>query len=201
MQTKTFLPSARAATAGVLGALAALLAVPAIAAAATCPSATLSKPFASFGDQASYRLLAGGSFESGAPGWALTNASITGENERYAVAGGTHSLAIAANGTAVSPAFCVNSEYPSFRLFARRTGGTWGVLNVIVRWTQSGVTHETTSAALQSGTSWTVSPVLQLGSMLPVSQSSAVTVRLVLKPEPYGGPWAVDDVYVDPYSR
>jgi hypothetical protein len=176
--------------------------VPAVALAG-CPTSPVSQPFARFGDSASYTPLQGGSFESGTPGWSLTNASVAKENESYNVAAGSHSLAIAANGVAVSPAFCVSTEQPSFRLFAHRTGGSWGVLNVIVRWTdQSGTTHETTSAALQSGTSWTVSPVLALGTMLPLWQSGqTLSVKLVFKPEPYGGPFAIDDVYIDPYKR
>jgi hypothetical protein len=176
--------------------------VPAVAIAG-CPSYPVSQPFVQFGDTANYTLLQGGSFESGTPGWSLTNTSVVNQNESYKVEGGSHSLAIAANGVAVSPAFCVSTEQPYFRLFARRTGGSWGVLNVIVRWTdQSGTTHETTSAALQSGTSWTVSPVLQLGSMLPLWESGqTLSVKLVFKPEPYGGPFAIDDVYIDPYKR
>ncbi len=170
---------------------------------AGCPSSPVSRPFAQFGDTATYTPLQGGSFESGTPGWSLTNASVAKENETYNLAPGSHSLAIAANGVAVSPAFCVSTEQPSFRLFARRTGGSWGVLNVIVRWTdQGGTTHETTSAAVQGGTSWSVSPVLQLGSMLPLWQSGqTLSVKLVFKPEPYGGAFAVDDVYIDPYKR
>ncbi len=114
---------------------------------------------AQFGDKAEYSLLQGGSFESGAPGWSLSNAKVVGGNESYNVAGGSHSLAIQPTGIAVSPSFCVSIENPSFRFFARQTSGSWGVLNVILRWTDSsGTSHDTTVASLQSGTSWAAEP-------------------------------------------
>jgi hypothetical protein len=170
---------------------------------AACTAVPTSTPFKSFGDNASYSLLAGGSFESSTVGWSLANSKVVSGNESYSVAGGSHSLAIQPTGVAVSPAFCVSSANPSFRFFAMRTSGSWGVLNVILRWTDaSGVSHESTAGALQSGTSWTVSPILQLATMLPLSRaSSTVSVQLVFKPEQYGGAWAIDDVYIDPYAR
>jgi hypothetical protein len=193
--------SGRRALAGLAGALALIAAAPMAASAATCPSSPTSQPFAKLGDNALYSLVPGGSFESGAPGWSLTNAAVASGNESYNAIGGSHSLAIQPQGVAVSPALCVSAEYPSFRFFARQTSGSWAVLNVIVRWTDpSGTTHETTSGSLQTGTSWSASPVMKLGSMLPV-QSGPVTVRLIFKPEPYGGAWAIDDVYIDPYRR
>jgi hypothetical protein len=178
-------------------------AVPVAADAAACSSGQVSHPFKQFGDSAGYSLLPGGSFEAGAPGWALSGAAVVSGNESYNVAGGSHSLAINATGVAVSPAFCVSVANPSFRFFARRTSGSWGVLNVILRWSESsGATHETTVAAIQSGTSWTVSPTLKLATTLPLWQEgSTLSARLVFKPEPYGGAWAIDDVYIDPYSR
>ena len=192
-----------------LSALLLIGAVPAAANAAS-PSAACesestatSRPFKQFGDNAAYSLVQGGSFESGAPGWSLRNSAVVSGNESYNVAGGSHSLAIQPTGVAVSPAFCVSIEDRSFRLFARRTSGSWGVLNVILRWTDSsGTSHDTTVASLQSGTSWAVSPILQLATTLPLWQAgSTLSARLVFKPEQYGGAWAIDDVYIDPYRR
>ncbi|HVV51290.1 MAG TPA: hypothetical protein VHO06_16595 [Polyangia bacterium] len=168
-----------------------------------CPAASVSQPFRSLGDEASYFPVPGGTFEEGTAGWSLTNATIGTGNESYNVVGGTHSLAIAPNGIAVSPAFCVSKEDPSLRLFARQTSGSWAVLNVILRWQESsGATHETTVGSLQSGTAWKLSPVLALASSLPMWQpGESVTVQVVLKPEQYGGAWAVDDVFADPRMR
>jgi hypothetical protein len=168
-----------------------------------CASGPTSEPFARFGDHAAYSLLAGGSFESGAVGWSLTNAVAAGGNESYGVAGGSQSLAIQSSGVAVSPAFCVSTANPSFRFFARRTSGSWGVLNVVLRWTDStGTSHDTSVASLQSGASWSASPALQLASTLPLWQTGkTLSAKLVFKPEQYGGSWAIDDVYIDPRMR
>jgi hypothetical protein len=193
---------ARSVAVALLGAGSLIGLVP-VAADAACASGTLSSPFAQFGDTASYSLIPGGSFESGAPGWSLTGAAVAAGNESYEVAGGSHSLAIQPSGTAVSPAFCVSVANPSFRFFARQTSGSWGVLNVSLRWTEtSGVSHETSVASLQSGTSWKVTPILQLASTLPLWQAaSTLSVQVVFKPERYGGAWAIDDVYIDPRMR
>jgi hypothetical protein len=176
---------------------------PASAAASGCSATPLSQPFAAFGDTASYSPVAGGNFEEGTSGWSLTNAAVVVGNESYNVAGGSHSLAIQPNGVAVSPAFCVSIAQPTLRLFARQTSGSWGVLNVILRWQESsGAVHETTLGSLQSGTAWKPSPVLALAGTLPLWQAGeTLSARLVLKPEQYGGAWAVDDVYVDPRMR
>jgi hypothetical protein len=176
--------------------------VPAVAGAA-CQSSSTSNPFAKFGDTAAYAPLAGGSFESGAPGWSLSGSTVVSGNESYNVAGGSHSLQIQPTGVAVSPTFCVNIAQPSFRFFLRQTSGSWAVLNVVLRWTDSsGTSHDTTVGSLQTGTSWQASPVLQLGTTLPLTTSaSTISAKLVFKPEPYGGAWAIDDVYVDPYRK
>jgi hypothetical protein len=170
---------------------------------ATCAVGATSTPFAQFGDSALYTPLAGGSFESGAPGWSLTNSSVVSGNESYNVAGGSHSLAIQPTGVAVSPSFCINTTEPSFRFFLRQTSGSWAVLNVTLLWSEgSGPTHETTVGSLQTGTSWQASPVLQLATTLPLtSATSSINAKLEFHPEQSGGAWAIDDVYVDPHSR
>jgi hypothetical protein len=176
---------------------------PAPTSASGCPATAVFQPFKSFGDEAFYSLVPGGSFEEGNGGWALTNAAVVAGNESYNVAGGSHSLAIQPSGVAVSPAFCVSKDNPTLRLFARQTSGSWAVLNVIIRWQEgNGTVHETTAGSLQSGTAWKPSPVLSLAGSLPMWQAGeTVSVQLVLKPEQYGGAWAVDDAYIDPRMR
>lgn len=177
-------------------------AVPAVASA--CETAPQSKPFERFGDTASYGLAPEGSFENGASGWSLSGSAVTAGNESYAVAGGgAHALAIQPNGVAVSPSFCVTTANPSLRFFARQTSGSWAVLNVSLRWSDNyGHSHETVVGSLQSGTAWKPSSALQLATTLPLTQvGETLGVRLVFKPEQYGGAWAIDDVYVDPRMR
>ena len=182
----------------------AVFGVPAVAQAA-CPSAPTAKAFSAFGDNADYSLVDNGAFETGSAGWTLTRAALTSGSESYKVhgAGDAKSLAIDPTGLAVSPAVCVDISRPTFRMFARRTSGTWGGLGVRLRWRDStGRTNETTVASLGTGTSWAPSAVLSLGQTLPLWQSGqTITVQFVFDPEDYGGAWAIDDVYVDPYTR
>jgi hypothetical protein len=178
--------------------------VPAVAGAA-CPSSPASNVFAQFNDNASYVLVQGGNFESGAPGWSLTNAAVVEESGSPS----GHALAIQPGGAAVSPAFCVSSEYPTFRFLVHQISGG-GALNVSLRWTDAwGWSHNTLVSSLQAGTSWSLSPVLKLASMLPLwMPGSTLSVKLVFEPAQgsmfergRGGAWALDGVYVDPHSR
>lgn len=189
--------------------LAALMSVAAVVAApaaaqAACPSTPTAKVFQAFGDSADYSLVPGGGFESGATGWSLSGASVARGNETYAVGGaGASSLAISPGGQAVSPAICVDVARPKLRLFARRTSGSWGVLLVKLRWREpTGAVNETVIGAMTGGTSWQPSPGLSLATTLPLWNSGqTLSSQIVLDPDNYGGGWAVDDVYADPYRR
>ena len=195
--------------AALIGSASLIGCVPAVAGAA-CPSNPTTAALAQFGDNAAYTLLSGGSFESGAPGWSLTRAEVASAT---GATGGAYSLVIQPNGVAVSPAFCVSSEYPSFRFFARqvsgggdsRGGGGWfggSSLSVSLRWTNAwGFSQDTDVASLQPGSAWTLSPVLKLASALPLWMSqSTLNVKLVFEANGSGS-WAIDDVFIDPYRR
>jgi hypothetical protein len=177
------------------------------AAQAACGSTPTTKAFQAFGDSNDYSLVPNGGFESGTTGWSLSNASVALGNESYSVraAGDSKSLAIGAAGTAVSPTVCIDINHPTYRFFARRTSGSWGVLNLRVRWQDApGHTTDTTIAALDSnfGTEWRASPALNIASLLGLwNADQDKSVQLVFDPENYGGSWAIDDVYVDPYGR
>ena len=182
----------------------ALLALPA-AASAACPGAPVTKAFKAFGDNANYSLVSNGAFESGAGGWSLSGASVASGNESYKVRAATdaRSLAITAKGRAVSPAFCVSTDHPTFRFFAKRTGGTWGALNVVLRWSvDGGSINETTVGSVTTGTAWAPTQSFALSQTLPLwNGDQTATVQVILDPEDFGGAWAVDDVYIDPYTR
>ncbi len=209
----------RRIVAAIFGSALLLGSVPALAGAA-CPSSPSTTALAKFGDTAAYTLLSGGTFESGAPGWSLTEAEVVGGSGAN---GDTGSLVIQQDGVAVSPAFCVSSEYPSFRFFARQVSGGEQVsdgdrvggedrvsggdgrftsLNVSLRWRDLyGFSHDTSVAQLQPGSAWTLSPVLKLATALPMwMNQSTLSVRLVFEPND-GGAWAIDDIYIDPYRR
>jgi hypothetical protein len=184
----------------------AVFVVPA-AAQAACQATPTTKPFKVFNDSNDYSLVPNGGFEYGAGGWSLPGARVTTGNESWSVRapGDSKSLAIDAGGTAVSPTVCIDIKRPTYRFFARRTSGSWGVLNLRVRWQDSsGQTNETTIAALDSsfGTAWRVSPVYNIASLLGLwNEDQDASVQLVFDPENSGGSWAIDDVYVDPYGR
>jgi hypothetical protein len=188
----------------VLAAAIAILAVPAVASAA-CPSTPTTKAFQAFGDSANYSLAPNGAFETGTSGWTLSGASTATGNESYKVHGAadTKSLVINPTGTAVSPAFCVSVDHPTFRFFLRRTSGTWGSLGVRLRWRDAtGHTNDTTVASIDQPGAWKPTQPLQLASTLPLWQSGqTLSVQIVFDPEDFGGAFAIDDVYIDPYTR
>jgi hypothetical protein len=190
--------------AAALGSVAVLAGVLPGTASAACAAGTVSHPFAEFGDNANYVLAPGGSFESGAPGWGLSGAEVVEGNETY-LASGSHSLAINANGQAVSPSVCVGSEYPTFRFFARQlTGDPRATLTASLRWVDLlGIAVESSAGAVagSSSSSWAPSPVMRLGNSVPLwLPGSSFNVQLVFR-STGGGSWVIDDAYIDPYSR
>jgi hypothetical protein len=183
---------------------AAVFIVPA-AAQAACPATPTTKAFQAFGDSANYSLAPAGAFEAGSGQWSLSGASVVPGSESFAVhsPGDSKSMAVAATGTAVSPVICVDVTRPSFRFFAKRTSGSWGNLAVKLRWrTTNGSINETTVGTLGGGLSWQPSASMSLSSVLPLwNADQTASVQLMFDPENYGGNWAIDDVYVDPYGR
>jgi hypothetical protein len=186
----------------VIAAALAVLGVPAVAAAA-CAKSSTTQAFAQFGDEASYTLAPGGSFETGASGWKLSHASVVEGNDPFELAPGTHSLAVAPGGSAASPLVCMSGEYPTFRFVARDVGGspddrlvvTVRVINLL------GISVNTSFAPLEGSSSWSPTPALQFGNALPLwVPGTSLQVGLVFTASGTGT-WTIDDVYIDPYSR
>lgn len=169
------------------------------AASAACPTEHSSQLLSQFGDHASYFQLQGSSFEEGAPGWSLSNAEVTEEGPE-----GEGALVINPGGVAVSPAFCVSSEDPTFRFFARQLSGGWlGQLSVTLRWYNHGLRHEVpASFALSGSDSWSLTPMMGLARALSAvwMPGSTLQVSLVFRPL-NGSSWAIGNVLIDPYSR
>lgn len=193
----------RSVVLAVIGSAALFAAVPAVASAA-CPTPESSSLLSALGDAASYFQLSGSSFEEGSPGWSLTNAVIVDEGSEEAGGQSGDALLINAGGQAVSPAFCVSSNIPSFRFFAKQRSGGWfgGALQVNLRFKDGfGITHEVpTSFGMYSNGSWALSPVLELARKLPWWAPDNVSVNLVFRPT-NGSSWAIGEVLIDPYSR
>src|SRR5829696_1828976 len=80
------------------------------ASASNCDDPALEQPFARWGDNASYKLLGNGGFESGATGWTLSGgAYVASGNESFDVGGAddSRSLVLPGSSRAVSPFTCV----------------------------------------------------------------------------------------------
>ena len=190
----------------VVGALVAVAAVAALAAPAPANALLglgnpcgeqMSQPFAQFGDNGSYTLIPGGSFESG-PAWSLKGgAAVVGGNEPFANSG-SHSLYLPSGSSATSPFMCAATLSPTLRVFgfssttntalsvqimAKNIFGVLTVLNVgIVYPGQTSWAPTSSALFLQS-----------LGALL--TNTTSIAFRFA----PVNGSWTIDDTYVDPF--
>jgi hypothetical protein len=184
-------------------AVAAVLVVAAPAAAHACTQPPTKQPFAPFGDTSDYWLAPGGGFESGTAPWTLTNAAVTGENEKFFAGSQTdgQSLAIQPGGVAVSPAFCVDRTNPTMRLFAKKAG--LGALTVELLYTNADGRYSERWAGVVAPTAgtWLPSGVLDLANAIPAGQVAKgdMSVRLRFTASQGAGAWAIDDVFIDPF--
>jgi hypothetical protein len=207
---------ARIALLGVLAGTALAAALPGAASAGilvasspSCDNGAVEQPFAQFGDDSSYFIVPGGSFESSVDGWQLNGgARVVSSNEPWRVHGdaGTHALSIPAGGSAVTPAVCVGLEHPTMRLFARRSSSSLlsGVstlaVSVIVE-TSTGATLELPINTGLSSTNWNATaPYLVVANLLPLLPGNYTPVAFRFTPVGLSS-WQIDDVYVDPRYR
>jgi hypothetical protein len=160
-----------------------------------CDNSALTQPFQRWGDTSPYKLIPGGSFESGAPGWTLSNgARVVAGSEPYGVSGsvGNASLYLPAGASAQSPITCVNAAYPTFRFLARND---WLLSTVLVQVVYGGLPLPVGAVALSS----------QWKPTLPMLTASAVpglldggTTPVAVRFTALLGASHVDDVFVDP---
>jgi hypothetical protein len=198
----------RAAAALVVWAVA-LVGSPASAQAALvelspCDGAKLSKPFARWGDLANYKLAPGGDIEGSLTGWTLSGgAKRVAGSEPWGVSGsvGSGALALPAGASAVSAATCVNAGAPSFRFFARATGGLLPLLKAELVYRDSVLGLVAVPAGVVLPTAgWQPTLPMLTASALPAALAGGDT-PLAVRFTAVSGSWQVDDVFVDPYSR
>jgi hypothetical protein len=188
-----------------LGAAPAALAGPLVATATDCPSEVLAQPFLPWADPASYVLAPDGGFEAGAPGWSLTGAAITADNEPFYVhgSGDRAALELQPGGSATSAPMCVGIEHPTLRFFARNDGPAASTLRVDVLYEdETGTTQSLTIGRVLGGAEWSptlVMPVVANLLALVPGERTAVAFRFTT--EGTDAAWQIDDVYVDPYSK
>jgi hypothetical protein len=183
-------PSTRPALTALL-ALAFLSVAPAVA-RADCAPRPLDRTFLPWLDAAWYEAAPNGGLEAGADGWTLTGgAAVVEGNDPYLA--GASSLSLPAGATATTPPICVDVAHPTIRFFGRG-GQTLAPLVVSVLFTDPlGTQHELPVGVVTASGGWSPSPVLAVVVNLV---SSEVRFRLTA-----AGPWLVDDVFVDPYSK
>ena len=166
----------------------------------SCPG-TFSKPFAQWGDSASYTLVGDGSFEGGAAGWSLGGgAKVVAGNEPFYVRapGDARSLLLPRGSTATSPPVCMVLGRPKARLFAVAPGGSGSMRVDVISRNLLGILSVLDGGVVTAGSSWQPSqPLSLLGSNLG-SALWATWVQLRFRPSGDTS-LAIDDVYVDPW--
>jgi hypothetical protein len=165
-----------------------------------CGDETLSQPFRAFGDTASYKKVAGGSFEGSMTGWTLKGAKVVSGNEPWKVGGASHtkSLTLPAGSTAISPSVCVGLAEPTLRFFAKKNSGLLTTLAVTVYVkTSLGLTVPVPMGVVTGNGTWKPTPrMLIVANLLPLLPGDKTPVRFQFTP--VLGSWSIDDVYVDP---
>jgi hypothetical protein len=183
-----------------------------VASAPSCDNGANSQPFAQWGDDNNYFLAPAGDFESGAAGWTLNGARVTGDQEPWRVHGGGdgHGLQIPAGRSVVSPTMCVGIENPSMRFFAHRTGGgllaATSQLVVTARVeTSLGLVVEVPVGSIGvltgNGATWKSTPAqIVAASLLPLLPGEHTPVQFRFAAVGTAD-WVIDDVFVDPRCR
>lgn len=172
-----------------------------------CDGAELSQPFAPWGDNALYKLAPGGDAEGALTGWSLSGgAKRVAGSEPFAATGrlGSSSLSIPAGGSVTTAATCVNAAYPSFRFFAKSSGGLLGLLpamnvSLVYRDGLLGLV-DVPIGTVPPTSSWKPSPVMLTASAVGAAVAGG-EAPLALRFTSVAGTWNVDDVFVDPYRR
>ena len=163
---------------------------------------TMTQPFLPWGDDATYALTPGGSFESGTPGWGLSGgARVVWGNEPFYVHSRSdkQSLSLPAGSSATSPTMCFAAGDWHLRLFAVSSGATSGLkVTVLVR-SLCGVLSLLDGGTVGPSGTWQPSKQLALTlTNLTSIATSAISLRFT--PAGSSGSWRIDDVYLDPYK-
>jgi len=164
-----------------------------------CLEPTLTQPFQYAGDSNYYVLAPGqtpGNFEG--TGWTLSGgASI--KTTTLADGSTGYVLDLPSGSKAVSPSFCVTSEYPTGRTLVRDVSGSQGVyLNVSYEGTTTWNKPKNTGQVHGNGTEWTLSTPVNLQ---PENVTGWQVVRLTLIPGGTKSEFQTYNFYVDPYVR
>jgi hypothetical protein len=165
-----------------------------------CTTRTLAQKFQSVdGDSNYYFTAPAGTFESGAPGWSLTNATIGygWGNERYYVngEGQSTSLFLWPGGTSLSPVFCNQLGEGSLRFFYAGSAGARVHVHIDATSNTGGnVSTLDWEMTVPDNGSWAAAKGIQMPSLYSGNYEN-VQLRFTA----ISG-WAmVDDVEIDPW--
>jgi hypothetical protein len=172
----------------------------AVTPASSCAAGgSLSQPFAAWGDTNEYRLIQGGDFTNGAPGWTLGNgAAIVSGGDPFDLTGtpSAVSLSLAAGATATSPMTCVDATQPTFRfLDVADTTGSSVAVSVSYAAGKGSVTVPV--GVLTGSGAWQPSPAYQDGSVI-ASLLQGGTAQMAVSFTALSGQTQINDVFVDP---
>jgi hypothetical protein len=194
--------SVLAASGGLLAAAALALglaspAQAAVIATGACDDAPLSKPFAAWGDSHDYKLMPGGDFEGSLQGWSVKGATITGGGAQ----GSARALLLTPGSTVQSPSTCVNTSYPTFRMFAKNVRGLGTVLvSLVYRLPTGGNLVVPVGAVALAGRDWSPSLTMLTASTVTGVLSNG-TAQMSVRLTALTGSVAVDRLFVDPRMR
>lgn len=174
-----------------------LPATPALAGSTTCSPPALSQPFTAWGDSNYYELVPGqvpGSFTG--QGWTLSGGAQIVTDSAYS---GGEVLDLPSKAEAVSPTFCVSSNYPVARAMIRDVVGSEGVFfYVSYEGTNTWNNPQNTGQIHGQANSWTLSDPV---NMQPSNAPGWQLVRLTFIAGGNTSDFRLYNIYVDPYSR
>ena len=156
------------------------------------------KAFQPWGDGAHYMLTPGGSFEDGAPGWALSGGAKTvSGNESFFLNSKTDkkSLYMPSGSSATSPTMCFAAGDWHLRFVNKGSGQVKVTVQVK---SLLGLLSVLDGGTVRPDGTWTPSPKvgLLLSNVGGLLTTKAISIRLTAS----GGASQIDDVYLDPWK-
>lgn len=173
---------------------------PAQKATAKITQPPLVKPFVSYGDQAIYDLVPGGSFTPKTADWSLTGGAQVVSSSAQTAVSGSHALALASGSSASSASFPGGGVH-TVRFFAQNLGSSASTLRVSVTVDENGIETQVPLGTVKGG-SLAPTPVFTLPESLQIQVTqNAEPLKVTLTPVGQNSHWLVKDVYVDPMLR
>lgn len=165
-----------------------------------CPNLTYTQPFSAWGDQNSYFMATGGSFE-GSNSWSLSGGArvVTGNEPFYLNSkSDSHSLLLPPGSSAMTPAMCLAVLSPHMRLVGLASDGSAVHVDVYATGLL-GLVRLPVSANIDLSDSWGPSGDVSLLLQNVLALTNLGKTSVVFRLSPIGSSTAqIDDFYVDP---